>query len=583
MKHLPLLFLLVWTSWCISCTHTAKNYPHAMRMAEACMETSPDSAWILLQGIADSIVHMPEEIQMHYHLLVLQADDQQYQLHTDDSLVNILVAYYDTQGDKSKRIQAYYLKGKVYTDMNDAPQALEAYQQALDLAKGKLNWEVPIYKKIYQLFANQGLHDNALRMTQHLLHIYKKQGSPQETAQAQRNMARLFNQKGEKDSALYYFRQAGHSALAIADSAIYYEMLAEQANILYETKETNQALPLLKKAEQREDILDKSYIYFSLSQIYRDQRQWDSAYYYNRKVVESGNIENTYYSYQNLYALEKQKGNYSKAFEYIEKALNSRNLLQTISQREAMAQINALYNYQHIADENADLRLSKEKQKNVILLLTLLTIGIVFVGFSFVVYQRKRSRLILERERKLKQLAEERYAKSQMAIHDNELKLEELTQLLAKAQEENDLQMYGSLEMKMKKLQLQNEEIRLSQYEQQERIISFMNSNLFQLIQQASQNDTILIQKGDWENIKEAINFMYPTFNQHLDQVFPFITMNVRQLCWLSKIGISPVGIARILKRSRQSITNLRTKLSKSISDLSLPEDNFDDFIKNLS
>ena len=162
-------------------------------------------------------------------------------------------------------------------------------------------------------------------------------------------------------------------------------------------------------------------------------------------------------------------------------------------------------------------------------------------------------------------------------------KLEELTQLLAKAQEENDLQMYGSLEMKMKKLQLQNEEIRLSQYEQQERIISFMNSNLFQLIQQASQNDTILIQKGDWENIKEAINFMYPTFNQHLDQVFPFITMNVRQLCWLSKIGISPVGIARILKRSRQSITNLRTKLSKSISDLSLPEDNFDDFIKNLS
>lgn len=583
MRHLPLLFLLVWASWCVSCTPTSKNYPHAMRMAEACMETSPDSAWTLLQGIADSIVHLPEEIRMHYHLLVLQADDQQYQLHTDDSLVNILVAYYDAQGDKSKRIQAYYLKGKVYTDMNDAPQALEAYQQALDLAKGQLYWEVPIYRKMVQLFANQGLHDNALRMTKQLLYIYEKQDNLQEKVQIQRNMARLFNQKGEKDSALHYFQQSGNLALHLADSATYYEMMAEEASILYETERTGQALPLLKKAEQREDILDKSYIYFSLSQIYRDQKQWDSAHYYNRKVVESGNIENTYYSYRNLYTLEKQKGNYSKAFEYIEKALDSRNLLQTISQREAMAQINALYNYQHIADENAGLRLSKEKQKNIILLLTLLTIGILFAGFTFVAYQRKRSSQILERERKLKQLAEERYAKSQMAIHDNERKLEELTQLLAKAQEENDLRMYDSLEMEMRKIQLQNEEIRLSQYEQQERMASFMNSHLYQLILQASQNDTILIQKEDWESIKEAINFMYPTFNQHLDQVFPFITMGGRQLCWLSKIGISPAGIARILKRSRQSITNLRTKLSKSISDLSLPEDNFDDFIKNIS
>ena len=107
MKRLPLLFLLVWTSWCISCTHTAKNYPHTMRMAETCMGTSPDSAWALLQGIADSIPHLPEEIQMHYHLLLLQAEDLQYSLHTDDSLVNSLVAYYDTQGEKPKNILAY--------------------------------------------------------------------------------------------------------------------------------------------------------------------------------------------------------------------------------------------------------------------------------------------------------------------------------------------------------------------------------------------------------------------------------------------------------------------------------------------
>ncbi|MBO5784527.1 MAG: hypothetical protein J6R05_00485, partial [Bacteroidaceae bacterium] len=482
MKQFPLLLLLIWTAWCASCTPASKDHPHAMRMAEACMETSPDSAWTWLQGIADSIPHLPEEIQMHYHLLLLQAEDLLYDFHTSDSLVNSLVTYFDAQGEKPKRIQAYYLKGKVYADMHDAPQALEAYQQALDLAAGQSHWETTIYQEMYQLFANQGLHNDALRTNKHLLRIYEAQNNLSQTALIQRNMARLFHQKEEKDSALYYFRQAGHSALAVADSATYYEMLAEQASILYETEGTKQAFPLLEKTAHREDILDKSNIHFLLSQIYADREQWDSAHYYNLKVVESGNIEKTYYSYRNLHALEKRKGNYTKALEYMEKALESRNLLQTIGQNEAVAQIHALYNYQHIADENADLRLSKEKQKNVILILTLLTVGILFAGFAFVAYQRKRSRQILERERKLKQLAEERYAKSQMAIQDNERKLEELTKLLAKAQAENDVRMSGSLEMEMKKLQLQNEEIRLSENEQQQRIASFKNSQLYKLI-----------------------------------------------------------------------------------------------------
>ena len=583
MKQFPLLLLFIWAAWCVSCTPTSKNHPHAMRMAEACMESSPDSAWSLLQKIADSIPHLPEEVQMHYHLLLLQAEDLQYSLHTSDSLINRLVTYYDAQGEKPKRIQAYYLKGKVYADMNDAPQALEAYQLALDLASGQSNWETAIYHEMYQLFANQGLHDDALRTNKHLLRIYEAQHNLPQTALAQRNMARLFYQKEEKDSALYYYRQAGHSALSVADSVTFYEMLAEQASILYETEGIEQAFPLLKKTEHREDILDKSYIHFLLGQIYTDLEQWDSAHYYHHKVVESGNIEKTYHSYRNLHVLEKRKGNYAKALEYMEKALDSRNLLQTIGQNEAVAQIHALYNYQHIADENASLRLNKEKQKNVILILTLLTTAMVFAAFLFISYQRKRSRQIVERERKLKLLAEERYAKSQIAIRDNERKLEELTNLLAKAQAENDVRMSGSLQMEMKKLQLQNEEIRLSEHEQQQRIASFMSSDIYQLIDLASKDDKVLVTDENWNQIKEAIDLLYPTFNKHLSDVFPYLTLQARQLCWLSKIGVSPTGIAHILKRSRQSVTNTRTKMNKFIADSSLPEKTFDEFIENLS
>ncbi len=581
MKHY--LYLILLLGWHASCTQPSNHYPHFMKVAESYMNTQPEEALKILQDQKDSLQRLSEEARIYYDLLTLQAEDCQYIIHTDDSLVRRIVQFYESHGNPTSKTLAYYLMGKVYRDMNDAPQALKAFQQALDVESENLSLRVNIYQEMYPLFANQGLYDDAIQIQKKAIDIHLLQDNRNDIVSIQRNIARMFEQKAEKDSAIHYYQKACVSALNISDSATYYNILADLTGLRYETGETSDAIHTLKRIEQRKDILDKSDIHFLFAQIYKDNGQWDSVYHYSLMVVQSGNIEKAYYSYIDLYALEKQKKNYRQAMEYMEKALDSKNLMQTISQRESFAQINSLYNYQHISDENADLRLNKEKQKNVILILTLLTVGILFAGFAFVAYQRKRSRQILERERKLKQLSEERYAKSQMAIQDNERKLEELTRQLAVVKAENDTQMYGPLETEMKKLQLKNEEIRLSQHVQKQRIKHFMDSSLYKLIQQAALDDTILIKDESWEKMQEAIDFMYPTFNTHLDDLFPSMNSNAKKLCWLTKIGISPTGIAHILKRSKQAITNTRTKLNKTIFELSLPENTFDEFIANLS
>ena len=583
MKHPILLFLIGVVIWCTGCTLASESYPYSMQMAIDRMEHHPDSALTWLQGMADSLEAFPEETRMYHQLLTLQAEELQYIIHTDDSLITVLVQYYETQSDECKMVQAYYLMGKVYIGMNDAPQALKAFRQALDVPS--IDWEMKerIYIEMAPLFSKQGLTDDAISANHHLLDIYRGQGNRQGMAMAQWAIARMFEQKAGNDSAAHYYREACHSALAVNDTATYYGMLAEWTGLQYEMEKNPELIRTLKEMERREDILDKSNIHFILAQMYKDLGQTDSMAYYSHKVIGSGNIEKVYYSYRELYELEKQKRNPVKALEYMEKAMSSRNLLQTISQMEAMAQINSLYNYQHISAENANLKLNKAKQKNVILLLVLLSVSITFACFAVITYQRKRSRQALERERKLKQLVEERYAKSQKAVSDNEQNIAELTRLLAKAQEENNQLMYGSLIVQMKKLQLQNEEIRLSQNEQQKRVEAFQNGDLYKLIQQASVNDAILLTENDWEEVWKAVDYIYPSFNRHLSDIFPGIPIQTRQLCWLTKMGIKPIGIARILKRSRQAITNTRAKLNKIIADSSLPDTNIDDFIANLS
>jgi hypothetical protein len=54
-----------------------------MQQAEKLMDTRPDSALHQLQGMADTLAMLPDEAQMYYHLLTIQAKDKQYITHTE--------------------------------------------------------------------------------------------------------------------------------------------------------------------------------------------------------------------------------------------------------------------------------------------------------------------------------------------------------------------------------------------------------------------------------------------------------------------------------------------------------------------
>ena len=128
MKNLLYSVILILLTSFSACQRS--SYPHTMQQAESVMNTRPDSALYLLQSMADSLTMLPEEAQMYYHLLTIQAKDKQYITHTSDSLINRIVKFYEDYGDKERLMLAYYYQGRVYRDMNDAPRALQAFQLA---------------------------------------------------------------------------------------------------------------------------------------------------------------------------------------------------------------------------------------------------------------------------------------------------------------------------------------------------------------------------------------------------------------------------------------------------------------------
>ncbi len=583
MQKLHFIFLFSIVTYLISCTSSPSTYPTNMKKAENYMNTRPDSALILLQGLADSINVYPEETQMYWHLLTIQAKDKQYIVHTSDSLINRIVEFYEGYGDKAKLMMAYYYQGSVYRDMNDAPRALKAFQQVLDIDYPGYDLQVKAYSQMGTLFAYQKLYDEAIKVNRKFIDIYSKQGKAKKATYAWRDIARMYGSKNQPDSALFYYQNAYQMALADKDTTRYHEILSELGGYYCRLGRNDSAKLILRYAEQQPLIRDKRHIHAMLGYVYKVENKLDSACHYYWKTLAYRDIRNAYHSYKNLYDAEVQRGNYRLATEYIDKALTLKDSIDQITQTEAVAKINSLYNYQHTEAENARLQLEQEKQKTLIIVLTLAALGIAMGGAIFF-FRQKAKRLEAEKiAEHLQKQAKEYYEKSKAAICDNQKKIEELEGQLQRANKERDSLKAKQLEIQQKRLQTRNEEIALKQEEAKLRIETLRSTTIYKEFQQAARDEKINLQNeqsnSKWKALKKAIDTAYPDFTEKIQLLCPLLSDKEIKVCLLSKADITPSGIANVLKCSRQAITNIRMRLFKKVTEYNQDFTDFDHFI----
>ena len=120
--------------------------------------------------------------------------------------------------------------------------------------------------------------------------------------------------------------------------------------------------------------------------------------------------------------------------------------------------------------------------------------------------------------------------------------------------------------------------------QQQLRIATFKESELYHQILEAAKDDNINIspvsQPVLWISIQENLDELYADFTKRLLAQFPDLSETEQQICCLSKLDIQPSSIARILKLSRQAITNARSRIAKKTVSQEGESANFAHFIE---
>lgn len=583
MKRLKAILVLAGISILFSCVSNV-SYPDAMQKAMRCMELNVDSARIYLSLLDSTIQYEPEETRMYYGLLTTKAQDKKFIRHKSDSLMNEVVRFYKSYGDKEKLMEAYYYLGSVYRDMRDAPQAVAAFQQAADIGKNSQRYDIlgRIYSQMGTLLAYQSLYEDALKIYKisYAYNLKRKAGSG--LVYALRNQGRMYGSLNQTDSAEYYYQAAYEKAFEIEDQQVINAISIELGNVYLNLGKPDSAKNVFSRIPELKD--DAIYLQ-GLAQIHQLTPQTDSALFYYLETLKEGKQNQNIYlkstSYKALAKLEAQKGNYHSAYNYAQEGLIFEDSIKKITQTEAIGRIHALYNYRHTEQEN-QLLLLKNKQTQIYIYLLIIASLLISGFFAFLFnYIKKQKRLALEQTNRLFQQKEEQYKCSLDCMQENNKKILEIKNQLEQTNAENNkkssyqIQYLKSqlsesekklLESQQKRFELSNQLIEVNKYETLILKDTFEKSPIYKLFHEAASEGSLTkIKQEDWTILSQEINKAYNDFTNRLKALYPPITEQELYICYLIKTNIPPTGMAQILCLSTSTISNKRSRLYKKI------------------
>ena len=574
-----LYILLFLTSLLFTSCSDKKPYPEAMQQAESCIIAHPDSAAFYLSTLASTIKDEPKETQMYYALLTTKAKDKQYMTHTCDSLMKVVTHFYENYGDANKLMESYYYLASVYRDMKDTPRAIKALQHSADAGENSKRYDLlgQIYENMGVLLAYQSLYDEAMVAAKKSYVYFEKDNYTLGVAFTLRDMARMYNEKNQQDSAIYFYSKALEKVKLTNNALVTNSFRCEFGAFYIEHNNLNLGKQFLSKVA---NIYKHPTALYGFGIIYQNTHQDDSAKYYFNMAIRQNNIYMKRKSYKALSEIEAKGNNFHLAFDYAHKSLGWEDSITTKNQTEAIGKITALYNYQHTEKKNQQLLLDNKQKRNQIYLLIIGVLLIIGGVALYINYVRKQKQIALAQRQRLLQLKDEQYKNSQVFIEENEKKITALEVLLQESKGYTSTLKQQLILSQKELLEVSNQKIQMELNEKDLLELSLKRSDIYQLFHHRVNVGNITTE--DWKALQQIIDATYNNITKTIYTLYPQISEQELQMCYLIKISIPVGGMAQILNRTPSAISNARIRLYKKIHGKDGKADMLDDFIIDL-
>ena len=581
MKHLLHIFITIVciaaVAGCADNSRLRDDIDRAGRLAD----THPDSAIALLDSLSPAIEQADKATRMRYDLMLIKSRDKAYIEHRNDSMIAPVVEYFTDHTDPDLTPLALYYAGRVYSDLGDAPRALDYYQQAVNAIGDDTLKNYKTYKvcnsQMAELFMYQRLYHYALEATVRAVDWNDESIIPFDYMA----IGEAYSYLKERDSAFIFYDKAYNLALKQNDHNIISRIIRQIAWDYYNMGDTHKADSVLNLLHDTDHIINyKNQFYVILSKVSIDKGDYKSSLPYLEWLSDSGNVYDKGYAKAALANYYKQMpGGYDESIRYFSQYIELLDSATNLEQINAIALAQGNYNYSLREKDNHKLQQENSKKSLYIVIL----IGILLIlalTTLFIVRDIQRKRLDLKcRNFTLQSIIEATQKNSKEHSDRLQAKIDELEGLLTQI----DASKSSAILMKLKKSKILLSEAKSNAEERAENQFKLMNSPIVIAIHDKLRHDKRLPSSSpEWDELSRTIEEYNPEFVNKLANICR-LSEREMHVSLLLKIEFLPGEISAILGLSPSAVSSIRTRLmTKVFSGHENAPKNWDEFIRML-
>jgi len=355
-------------------------------------EINADSAVAMIKIINRDTL-LGNDNKYYFDLLEIRSNDKAYIAHTSDSAILSVINYFENHDFNDLLPVAYYYGGRVYSDLGDAPQALEYFQKALDCEnisefnhlKGKIS------SQMGQLFINTHLFNHAREKFKDAINIYISTNDSLSLIYNYNNLGTTYKWLDMPDSSIYFTTKALNVATQIApNSEICLLMQCHVAAFYAHKKEYNRAkIELEKCIDKLSSQNNKAYSYSIACDIYCNLNEFEKAQFYATELLKYNKNDSS--ALGSYISIAKKYNNQILLYTHLDQFLASVDSLNLATTKEAIIHQNSLYNYQIRERENNKLK--QEAQEHRLYLYITISGICILALLLFIFYQQSRQKI----------------------------------------------------------------------------------------------------------------------------------------------------------------------------------------------
>ena len=544
-KHLSLLTTAILPIILVSCSR-GPQYPAVLETADSLSYVNPDSAVALLRSVEAEMTASQPAVRHLYDLMTLKAQDKADLPLTSDSLILDILQYYEHGGDPNKLPEAYYYAGRVYSELGDAPQAIDYFQKAQTTLDTLDLRELPVpnakrYEKLKgiilaqkgYLLRNQHLYQEALDCFNQ---AYTYNSLVLDTIGMfldLKDAGGVLSAARDNEQAIHYFDLAAQLAAEYSDSINLDLLTAQKCQCLIWLKRFDEVAKCLQTFQPRITRANFQFMSNMYGEYYWKIGESEKAVPYFKKLYEMGSV----YARKNATLwfsdFEMKRGNAKEALRYMAEFSNLELEVRKLRDEEVVALTNSLYNYHLREQENLRLKARQEALKSRIWYLSVIA-GLLLIALFYIFrFERNKRRNLASR-------------------------YEQLQYLLASMQADK---------------------------EKRQRVVdagmsALRSSDTYQMIMEKCKNGKEL-KPEEWKMVEQTLQKCLPDFLSNLKGVYDFSEIEWRASL-LMKFGFSVNDIAVAVSRSNDAIYSLRARLYKKALREDTSFNSWQDFIDSL-